>query len=179
MAYLFIRRQGSILIPRWYGVHGTFLKLLYWNWWSSILETVVSGNLSSFLKGVKPLNLYDVDRGVVMETMQGKLASSQFDFGYTEQLFHSWGDISVLLVLWQFCWGLSGVQSSKSPLLTCLIGKTQLLWTQCRGNGPHLAERGKSHWFSPVVAGTWGIFSSYCGMSIRNWSLFSEVRTPV
>ena len=27
----------------------------------------------------------DVDRGVVMESMQGKLASSQFDFGYTEQ----------------------------------------------------------------------------------------------
>ena len=38
-----------------------------------------------FLKGVKPLVLYDVVRGVVMEPMQGKLASSQFDFGYTEQ----------------------------------------------------------------------------------------------
>ena len=35
--------------------------------------------------GVKPLVLYDVDRGVVMEPMQGQLASSQFDFGYTEQ----------------------------------------------------------------------------------------------
>ena len=38
-------KQGIILIPRWYGVHGTFLKLLYWNWWSSILEKVVSGSL--------------------------------------------------------------------------------------------------------------------------------------
>ena len=38
-----------------------------------------------FLKGVKPLVLYDVDRGEVMEPMQGKLASSQFNFGYTEQ----------------------------------------------------------------------------------------------
>ena len=38
-----------------------------------------------FLKGVKPLVLYDVDGGVVMEPMQGKLASSQFDFGYPEQ----------------------------------------------------------------------------------------------
>ena len=45
---------------------------------------VVSGNLSWFLKGVKALFLYDVDRGVFMETMQGKLATSQFDFGYTE-----------------------------------------------------------------------------------------------
>ena len=44
-----------------------------------------SGNLSSFLKGVKPLVLYDVNCGVVMEPMQMKLASSQFDFGYTEQ----------------------------------------------------------------------------------------------
>ena len=45
---------------------------------------VVSGNLSSFLKGVKPLVLNDVDRGVVMEPMHGKLASSQFDLGFTE-----------------------------------------------------------------------------------------------
>ena len=29
-----------------------------------------------------------------------------------------------------------------------LIWKTQLLWTQCRRIGPHLAERGKSHGFS-------------------------------
>ena len=39
----------------------------------------------SFLNVVKPLVLYDGDRGVVMEPMQGKLASSQFDFGYTEK----------------------------------------------------------------------------------------------
>ena len=31
--------------------------------------------------------LYDVDRGLVMESMQGKLASSQFDFGYTEEYY--------------------------------------------------------------------------------------------
>ena len=35
--------------------------------------------------GVKPLDLYDVDCGIVMEPMQGKLASSQLDFRYTEQ----------------------------------------------------------------------------------------------
>ena len=38
----------------------------------------------SFLKRVYPLVLYDVDCGVVMQPMQGKLASSQFDFGYSE-----------------------------------------------------------------------------------------------
>ena len=32
---------------------------------------------------------------------------------------------------------------------------------KCRGIGPHLAERGKSHEFSRVAAGTWCIFSSY------------------
>ena len=42
-----------------------------------------SGNLSSFRKGIKPLVLYDEDRGMVMEPMQGKLALSQFDFGHT------------------------------------------------------------------------------------------------
>ena len=37
----------------------------------------------SFLKGVKPLDLYDEDCGMVMEPMHGKLASSQFDLGDT------------------------------------------------------------------------------------------------
>ena len=45
----------------------------------------------------------------------------------------------------------------------CLIGKTQLLCMQCRGIGPHLMERRKSHGFSRDAAGTWGIFSSYDG----------------
>ena len=44
-----------------------------------------------------------------------------------------------------------------------LIGKTQLLWPQGRGIGPHLAETGESHGVSLVAAGTWGIFSSYGG----------------
>ena len=34
---------------------------------------------------------------------------------------------------------------------------------QCRGIGPHVAARVKSHGFSRVAAGTWGIFSSYDG----------------
>ena len=46
---------------------------------------VYSGNLSSFLKGVKPLVLYYEDHEMVMEPMKGKLASSQFDLGHTDQ----------------------------------------------------------------------------------------------
>ena len=38
----------------------------------------------SFLKGVKPLVLYDEDRGIFMETMPGKLASSQLELGHTD-----------------------------------------------------------------------------------------------
>ena len=40
---------------------------------------------------------------------------------------------------------------------------TELLSMKCRGIGPHLSARGKSHEFSPVAAGTWCIFSSYDG----------------
>ena len=45
----------------------------------------------------------------------------------------------------------------------CLIGKTQLLCMQCRGIGPHLVARGKSHGFPRFAVGPWGIFSSYTG----------------
>ena len=45
----------------------------------------------------------------------------------------------------------------------CLIGKKQLLCMECRGIGHHLMARGKSHGFSRIAAGTWGILSSYDG----------------
>ena len=45
---------------------------------------VFSGNLSSVLKGVKKLVLYDADPGMVIEPMLRNLASSQFDLWYTE-----------------------------------------------------------------------------------------------
>ena len=45
----------------------------------------------------------------------------------------------------------------------CLVGNTELPCMQYTRIGPHLAVRGKSHGFSRVAAGTWGIFSSYGG----------------
>ena len=51
----------------------------------------------------------------------------------------------------------------------CLIGKTQLLCMQCRGIGPHLVARGKSHGFSRVASGTCGIFSSFDGDADSKW----------
>ena len=107
---------------------------------------------------------------MLMEPMQGKLASYQVDFVYTEQ-FCIPGVTSVFFTSCDSVVGDSGVQSCTSRLLTCLTGKTQLLWTQCRGIGPHLAESGKSHGFSQVAAGTWGIFSSYGGVVHSNLEL--------
>ena len=43
----------------------------------------VSGNLWIVVKDVKPLVLYDADRGMVMDSMKGKCASSLVDLGYT------------------------------------------------------------------------------------------------
>ena len=64
--------------------------------------------------------------------------------------------VTVLLgTLW------SSIKQIEAPYV--LIGKTQLLWTQCRVIGPHLAEMEKSNGFSRVAARTWGIFSSYGG----------------
>ena len=101
-------------------------------------------------------------------------------FWVHREIFHSWGDIIVLLILWQCCWGLSGVQSSKSKLLTFFwLGKINCSGHNARESGL-ISQRGESLmgilelWQEP------GIYSRVTVvMSIRNWSLFSEVRTPV
>ena len=46
--------------------------------------TGFSGNLSRFLKEVKPLVLYAVEHGIAKEQMKGKWATSCVNFGYTE-----------------------------------------------------------------------------------------------
>ena len=47
----------------------------------------VSGNLCRFLKEVKPLVLYAVEHGIVMEQMRGKWVSPCVDFGYIELFY--------------------------------------------------------------------------------------------
>ena len=59
----------------------------------------------------------------------------------------------------------------------CLIGKTQLLCMQCRGIGPHLVARGKSHGFFRVAQAPRVYFRVTTGMPVLNGSLFSEIRT--
>ena len=75
--------------------------------------------------------------------------------------------------------GLSVIPSSKSRILTCLIGNKELLCTPCRGIGPHLSASGKSDGFSRVAAGSSVMFSSYGGEIIKNLCLFSDVMTPI
>ena len=60
----------------------------------------VSGKLWIVVKDVKTLVLYDADRGMVMEPMQGKLSSSQFDLGHTD-LFCIPEVTSVLFTSWE------------------------------------------------------------------------------
>ena len=98
--------------------------------------------------------------GLALEPMQGNRVHLEL-FGVYQSILHSCGDINVLLDLCQCSWGLSGVPSSKSRLLMCFMGNMEFLCMKCRGIGPHLGARRKSHIFSRVAVGTWGTFSSY------------------
>ena len=99
---------------------------------------------------------------MLMEPMQGKLASSQFDLRCTE-LYCVPEVTSVFFSSCDCVLGESLEFNQASRLLTSLIGKMELLCMQCRRISPHLAVRGKSHGFSRVAAGTWGIRLSYGG----------------
>ena len=101
-----------------------------------------------------------MEHGIAMEPMKRKWPSSRVDLAYTE-LFCIPEVKSVFISSCDRVLGDSGVPSRKSRLLTCLIGNTELLCTQFSGIEPHLPARGMSHGISRVVAGTWGIFSSY------------------
>ena len=84
-------------------------------------------------------------------------------FRLLRAILHYWVDIRVHLVLLQCSWGLSGVLSRKSRLLTCLIRNTILLCRKCKEIKPHLPARCMCHGISRVAVGTWGIFSSCSG----------------
>ena len=53
---------------------------------------------------------------------------------------------------------------------------------QCRGIGPNLVAREKSHGFSRVAVGTWGIFSSYEGdahsMFVKSFNHYDDGNYP-
>ena len=78
-----VEDRESALISRRYGVPGSFILLLYWNWCFYRLEMDISGNLCIVLKDVKPLVVNDVECKMAMDSMKGKCASSWVDLGYT------------------------------------------------------------------------------------------------
>ena len=114
-----------------------------------------------------------------MEPMQRKLASSQFDFGYTEifcvpevsSVFFSSCD-SVLGDSLEFSQANPGsfrVLFGKQNCSTRSAGEADLIARRVVCLMDFLGLRKESVVYSPVKA----------GMSILNSSLFSEVRTPV
>ena len=99
--------------------------------------------------------------GHCFEDNSGELVIISHWFELHRAISHCCGDISVLLDLWGISGVLSVGPSSKSKLLSCLIGNKALLCMQFRGIGTHLTARGKFHGFSRVAAVSWGTFSSY------------------
>ena len=74
MAYLFNRILGissllEMIWSAWSFPRVPVLKLV-----SDKLKTCVSGNFGSCLKEVKPHVVYDVEKGIVLEPMQGNWA---------------------------------------------------------------------------------------------------------
>ena len=114
-----------------------------------------------------------------MEPAQGKLASSQFDFGYTEQVCLP----RVTSVFFSSCDSVAGDslefnQANRGPLRVSL-GKGN-----CSGHSAGksflISQRGERLMGFLELLQETGLYSRVtAGMSIRNWSLFSEVRTPV
>ena len=149
-----VEDRESALISRQYGVTGSFILLLYWNWCSYRLEMVVSGNLWIVVKNVKLLFVYDAECQMAMDSMKGKCASSWVDLWYTNlfcipevtSVFFSCCD-SVLGDSLQFH------QVNRGSLCLLLGTQNRSAW-----NAGEL-----SHVLSRVVTGTWCIFSSYGG----------------
>ena len=114
-----------------------------------------------------------------MEPMQGKLASSQFDLGHTNLFCVA----AVTSVFFSFCECVVGdsleFNQANRGSLCVLLGK-------CNFSACNAGESGLILWREESLMGFLklqqepGIYSRVtAGMSIRNWSLFSEVRTPV
>ena len=93
-----VEDRKTALISRRYGLPGSFILLLYWNWCSYRLEMGVSGNLWIVVKDVKPL-VYDVECEMAMDSMKGKCDSSWVIWGTPIYFaFLRWHQCSSLVV---------------------------------------------------------------------------------
>ena len=76
-----VEDRESALISRPYGLPGSLILLLYWNWCSYRLEMGVSGNLWIVVKDVKPLVVYDVEYQMSMDSMRGNVLHLEMIWG--------------------------------------------------------------------------------------------------
>ena len=91
-------------------------------------------------------------------------------FWVHQAILHAWGDISVLLDLEQWRWGLYGVQSSKSRLLTCLFVKNAIALDTMQGSRASSRSRGKVSWlFSSCGRNPVYILELRRGCSFETW----------
>ena len=114
-----------------------------------------------------------------MEPMQGKLASSQVDFEYTEQFCIPW----VTSVYFSSC---DSVVADSLEFNESNRGFLRVLLVKRNCSGHNVGESGLMSRRGESLTGFLellqepGVYSRLTArMSIRNWSLFSEVRTPV
>ena len=86
-----------------------------------------------------------MDHGVVLEPMQGKLASSQFDFGYTEQFCIPW----VTSVFFSFVTVLLGTLRSSIKQIEApyvLDWEKAVALDTMQGNRASSRREGKASW---------------------------------
>ena len=196
LTYIFLRENSSwVLVERWltssfedresalisrrYGVPGSFILLLYWNWCSYRLDMGVSGNLWIIVKDVKPLVVYEVECQMAVNSMKGKCASSWVDLGYTNlfcipevtSVFFSCCD-SVLGDSLQFHQGNRGS-------LPLWLGTRNSSARNAGESGLILRWGGSLMSFLELRQAP-GLYSQVtAGMDLWNSGLFSEVWTPV
>ena len=100
-------------------------------------------------------------------------------FGVHQSILHSWSDISVLLVLWQSCWGSLEFSQANRGSLCVWLGKRNC--SACNaGESVLISWRGGSLMGFVELRQAPGVYSRVTtGIPILNRSLFSEVRTLV
>ena len=116
---------------------------------------------------------------MVMEPMQGKLASSQFDLGHTDQFCV----LEVTSVFFSSCDSVLGdslqFHQGNRGSLRLLLG-TQNSSARNAGESGLILRRGGNLMSFLELRQAPGVYSrDMTGMPILNGSLFSEVRTPV
>ena len=168
--------RESALISRRYVVPGFFILLLYWYWCSYRLEMGVSGNFWIVVKDVKTLVVYDVEWETAMDSMKVKCASSWVDLGYTNQFCVP----EVTSVFFSSCDSVVGdsleVNQANRGSLRVWLGKHNCSACNARESGL-ISWRGGSLMGFLELRHEPGVYSRVtAGMSIRNSSLFIEVR---